>query len=856
MSALNAGATAAALRDRAMVDCVHCGQRMAAPSPPREHAFCCAGCEAVWHMLHSCGLDRFYEMQRESGSWANRPQAVTSHAHLDHDEFQRRHVQRLADGRLRVELRLDGLKCGACLWLLEALPRLHGGLLSSRVDLGRSVIALEWTPEATALSAVARRIAALGYEVRPIGTLSSRREWRRQDRAWLVRIAVAGAISGNVMAIAFALYGAQFSWMDDDTRQFLQWTSAALAATAVLWPGRVMLGNAWNAIRARRPHMDLPIALALLAGLAGGAAMTAAHRPGVYFESVSMLVFLLLVGRFVQFRQQRAARHDLELICALVPQTARRVGAAGAVEEVPAEALRPGDLVEIPAGESASADGALESGDAHFDMQLLTGESRPVRIGRGGAVYAGVRLLDAAPARLRVTASGEGTRAAAISRMVEGAAGLRPRVVEFADRIAGWFLLAVVAAAAAAGAAWWFIDPSRALSIVIAMLVVTCPCALGLATPLTMVASLGKAARAGILVRGGDVLDRLARCGVIILDKTGTVTEGRMRVVDRAGDADAIELAAALEARSTHPVARAIVGDRPATEDAPPHEVGEVRERVGRGIEGTVDGRRVAVGSRAFAQGDATEGSVADGAMRGPGADDATSSLPHAARGMVSQGLSPVFIAIDGRVRAVLGLGDPLRRDAATMVESLERRGWSVWLASGDLHELAARAGAALRLRPERVFGGCAPERKMEIVSARRGEGVAAPRTAAPAPVVMVGDGVNDLPAMAAADVGIAVRQGSRATLEHADVALTGGGLGQVVALLDGARRTMATIHVNFAISLAYNLAGAVLACTGVINPLIAAVLMPLSGLTVTAVALRMPRFEPPASARSGAAAP
>ena len=291
----------------------------------RTEVFCCTGCEAVWHMLHQCGLEGYYKLQQDNGFLPNRPQIKGSLLYLDHADFQQRHVQQLGNGRLRAELRLDGLKCGACLWLLESLPRLQQGLLSARVDLGRSVIALEWLATETTLSAIATRIASLGYEVRPIGTLASRSEWRRQDRAWLVHIAVAGAISGNVMAIAFALYGAQFSWMDDSTRQFLQWISVALATVAVFWPGKLFLTNAFNAIRARSPHMDLPIALALLAGLLGGVAMTAANRPGVYFESVSMLVFLLLVGRFVQFRQQRSARHDLELICALVPQTARRV---------------------------------------------------------------------------------------------------------------------------------------------------------------------------------------------------------------------------------------------------------------------------------------------------------------------------------------------------------------------------------------------------------------------------------------------------------------------------------------------------------------------------------------------------
>jgi len=807
--------------------CTHCGQAMPKSFQTTSvEKFCCAGCEAVWLMLHECGLEKYYAMQTAEGSSPNRPHRNSSQAYLDHAEFQSRHVQTLDDDRLRAELRLDGLKCGACLWLLEALPRLERGLMNSRVDLGRSVIALEWVSAQTSLSKIAQRIAALGYQVRPIGTLASRQEWRRQDRIWLIDIAVAGAISGNVMAIAFALYGAQFSWMDDPTRQFLQWTSVLLAAIAVLWPGRLFLRNAMNAIRARRPHMDLPIALALAAGLIGGAATTIAGRSGVYFESISMLVFLLLVGRFVQFRQQRSARHEIELICALVPQTARRVSPDGSLEEIPTDALRLGDQIEIPAGESVSADGLMQSAYAHFDMQLLTGESCPVRRNHGECVFAGVRLLGESPIRIDVTASGSKTRAAGIAQMVEDAIAKRPPTVEFANRIAGWFLLVVVVMAIAVGICWWFIDPSRVPSVVVAMLVVTCPCALGLATPLTMVSSLGKAARAGILIRGGDVLERIAKRGTIVLDKTGTVTEGSMRVMSVVGDCKSVRLAALLEAHSAHPVGKAIVEhwhnhkhdslfEECASLATP--VVCDVQEFLGQGIAGTIDGQRLEVGSVGFV--------TRSGAT-------CSAELLSGCQSSVVEGFSPALIALDGVVVAVLAIGDPVRIDAADFVRGLQMSGWSVWLASGDLSQITNKVGSALGIAPSQVRGACTPEEKVSIIHSQ-----------VLRPVVMVGDGVNDLPAMAAADVGIAVRQGAQATIAHADVALTGGGLRQVMSLIERAQRTMRTIHINFAISIAYNAIGGTLAALGLISPFIAAVLMPLSGLTVTAVALRMPRF-------------
>ena len=813
--------------------CAHCGEPMPGADPDKAPHFCCAGCSTVWRMLHVHGLDRYYELARAEGQRPSRPPSASMHAHLDHAAFRDRHVERLGDGRLRCEFRIDGMRCGACLWLLESMPRLERGLASSRVNLGRSTLAVEWVDGQTSLSRIADRIVSLGYGVRPLGSRASREAWRIEDRAWLVKLGVAGAISSNVMAIAFALYGAEFAWMDQPLRSFLQWTSVALAGLSVAWPGSIYFRNAWAAIRTRTPHVDLPIALALVAGLLGGLWTTARGESGIYVESVSMLVFLLLVGRFTQFRQQRRARHEVELLCALVPQVARRVAvgacagvgaATGSIEEIPTDALEPGDIIEVAAGDSVPADGVLIGGSAHVDTQWLTGESRPVRIAPGNAVLAGSRAVGA-PMRVKVLLTGTRTRAARIAALVDRAMAERPPVVEFANRIAGWFLVAVIAAAAATGVAWWMIDPSRALPIVVAMLVVTCPCALGLATPLTMVASLGKAARAGMLVRSGAVLERLARPGTVVLDKTGTVTEGRMSVAmvksacsvgEGTRARDALRHAAALERSSAHPLAQAIVSHA-RQEGILPAEASDVAEHAGAGITGTVDGVRVAVGSMRM--------------MDEMGIEASADVRAHAAEA-ASRGMSLAAVAIDGVVVSVIGVADTLRPEARELVDQMQRRGWAVRMASGDAREVTADVARAIGLPPESARGGCSPEDKLALV-----RGIAAH------PAVVVGDGVNDMPAMAAADVSIAVRQGTQSVLDRADVALSGEGLAPIVLLLDGARRTMRAIHVNFAISLAYNAAGAALAATGVITPLIAAVLMPLSGLTVTAVALHMPRF-------------
>ncbi len=742
-------------------------------------------------------------------------------AWLDHTAFQARHVRQLDASRCSVELRLDGIRCGACLWLLESLPRLEPGVLRSRVDLGRSVIELEWDQARTRLSTIAGRLGRLGYDTWPVGSVAGRDAWRMQDRRWLIDLGVAAAIAANVMAIAFALYGAEFAWMDAPTRQFLQWTSVGLAALSIAWPGRLYFRNAVAAIRSRTPHVDLPIAMALAAGFGGGLGMTIAGRPGVYLESVTMLVVLLLAGRFVQFRQQRRARHELELLCALVPQSAQRVTVDGSVEEVPADALQPGDLVRVAEGDASPADGCLAQPMGHLDLQLLTGESRPVSLAQDDDVPAGTRAIGG-PLLIRVVRTGDATRAAGMARLVESAMRNKARVVEFADRIAGWFLAGVIVVTAITGAVWWRVDPDRAPGIVIAMLVVTCPCALGLATPLTMVASLGKAARSGILIRGGDVLERLAWPGTIVLDKTGTVTEGRMAVLETIGNDHAIRMAAELERHGRHPVARAMA----QLPGIPGARVTDVRELAGRGIEGCVDGQLVWVSN-----------------IRSVVTELPTDLASHAGR-MAHACLTPAVVSVGGVPSAVVGIGDPMREDALELVESMRTRGWRVMMASGDVMPVVASVAKRLGIPDDAVHGMCTPEVKLDLI-----------RRTHDRPAVMVGDGLNDLPAMAAADVSIAVRHGARATVDAADVSLAGGGVASIAALMDGSRRTMRTIHVNFAVSLVYNLVGAALAASGTISPLIAAILMPLSGLTVTAIALRMPRFDVP-PVRSSRSAP
>ncbi len=809
--------------------CAHC----TLPVPAAELRvdeplqFCCGGCRAVHGALHASGLERYYEMRERERLAADaiEPARVTGRGFeaFDDASFSARHVRDGGEGLASTELRIDGIRCGACVWLLEAMPRVVRGVHEVRVDGARGIARIRWAPAAVALSAIARRFDALGYQLVPFADPVAVARERAMTRSWIVRIGVAGAIATNAMAIGFALYGGILAEMEPVYRLFFQWCTVVLALLALAFPGRVFLTNAWMAVRARTPHMDMPVAFGLVAAVAAGIASTIHGSGSIYCESAAMLVFLLLVGRFFQYTRQRKAREQVELLLAIVPSVARKVvrDALGVerVVETPVETLAPGDIVEVTAGEACPADGRLLEGDAHLDLSHLTGESAPQRVSQGGQLFAGSRVLGA-PARLEVVVAGAETRAARLLELVRDASERRAPVVELANRISGWFLLVVVALATVTVAWWWpRVGPEDALGRAVAFLVVTCPCALGLATPLAVVAGIGKGARKGVLVKGGDVLERAARVGTLVLDKTGTVTEGRTEVLAHRGDAEALRLAAALEARSAHPSARAIV--ERLTGEGPAITPGEVREIPGLGIEGRIGTRLVRVGSARFME------SVA-------------ASMPDELRAEGQRyagiGLAPVFIAVQGRVEAVVGIGDAIRSDARETITRLRRAGWRVLLASGDDAIVVSGVARALGIEPRDALGGLSPEAKLELV--RRDDLVR--------PVVMVGDGVNDLAALAAADVGVAVRNGAQASHHVADVCLAARGIRPLERFLAGSRSTMRTIKANLLISVGYNIVGGALAFLGLVNPLVAAVIMPLSGLTVLVVALRMPSFAIP----------
>ncbi len=790
----------------AVTTCAHCGLPAAADGRVEAgQTYCCAGCATAAAVIRASGLDGFYALpERRSTPVAG---SDRSYVEFDHAAFQQGQVTTRPDGTAEFTCYLEGVHCASCVWLVERLPLVVPGAVQAELDVTRGTAHLVWDPSHTTLGALARALDQLGYRPHPLRGRTAVEARRAEDRAMLLRIGVAGAIAMNVMAIALAMYAGLFGGIEPAFERYFRWASLALAVPAVLWPGRVFFASAWQALRARRLHMDVPIALALAVGLGQGARNTLRDAGPVYFDAVATLILLLLVGRYLQHRAQRRAADAAALLGALAPATARLVDeGTGEVRAVPTEAVLPGMLLEVRPGDVVAADGTVQHGRSALDLALLTGESRPVPVAEGALVYAGTTNLSAT-LRVRVTEAGTESRLGRLLRDVELGMGQRAPTVLFADRMAGAFIATILVLAVATAALWWRHSPTAAIDHAIALLVVTCPCALAMATPLAFTVAIGRAATRGILIKGGQALEALTMPGTLFIDKTGTLTEGRLALVAWEGDDALRGVVLAAERDSRHPVATAF---RAAWPEVIPATVEARMETLGAGIEVRADGRHVRIGRPDWVAPD-------DTGLSAVGAADRT----------------PVWVAVDGVVVARAAFADPVRVEAGPVLAALRAQGWRIRVLSGDAPGVVRAVAAALELPPAGHEGGATPERKRDVVRDEASRGT----------VVMVGDGVNDAAAIAAASVGVAVRGGAEASMAAADVYLATGGIGALGELLDGARRTTRAIRRNMLIALGYNAVAVTLAMAGRLDPLMAAVLMPVSSVSAIVGAWRSRTF-------------
>ncbi len=795
--------------------CFHCGLPVPDGSAWRvaidgaERAMCCPGCEAVARAIVDNGLDDYYRNRQSlpPGVAEAVPDALKLY---DTPELADKFTG--ADGGGETTLSVDGIRCAACVWLIERRLSQVPGLKAAHLNVSTQKLQVQWDAGQCRPSDILQAVREVGYAAYPFDPIRHGELMRTQARTLFKRLFVAGLSMMQVMMYAVPAYMAGADGIEPDMERLMRWASLLLTLPAVFYSAVPFFKGAWTDLGQRALGMDVPVALGIAAAFIGSTWATVVNRGDVYFDTVTMFVFLLLASRYLELVARRRAAGSLETLQHALPDSAWLLGDYPQRREatlVAAARLRSGDVVLVKPGEAVPADGVVIDGETAIDLSLLTGESAP-QVRRVGEPVAGGAVNITAPVLLRVDKVAKDSTLASLIRLIERAGQGKPHIAQWADRVAAWFVAGLLLFAVAVFFFWSWQDPGRAWPIAIAVLVVSCPCALSLATPSALAAATDRLLRQGVLVMQPHVIETLHRATHVVFDKTGTLTEGRpalrgVTLLGRVDERRALALAAALESGSAHPIAQAFAGI-----DAAGLVAADLQVVQGLGIEGDLDGVRYRIGNAGFVAGLA-------------GASPACATAP---------GVTDVFLGTEGEWLARFSLADAIKPDAAAVVGWFKARGKRVILLSGDARDIVAQVAASLGM--DEAHGGMLPQQKLAFVQALQ-DGAAV--------VAMVGDGINDAAVLRAADVSFAMGSGAALARSHADAVLL---FGPVGALLDAARaadRCMRVIRQNLGWATLYNLVAIPAAAFGVISPWMAGVGMSASSALVVLNALRLQRL-------------
>ncbi len=822
-------AVSVAPQDALAQDCFHCGL----PVPRGSHyhveiegqarAMCCPGCQAVAESIVGAGLTEYYRYRTAPSRTAQElvPEVLRQLDLYDKPEIQKTFVTIDPKNLREASLILEGIVCAACVWLNERHVSRLPGVSEFNVNYTTHRARVKWDDSQIHLSDILRAISAIGYIAHPFDPGRQEAVYKRERSLALRRVAIAGLGMMQVMMLSVALYAGDYTGIDADMAQFLRWVSCVISLPVLLYSSRPFFQSAWRDLKHRQLGMDVPVALGLGAAFLASLWHTLIGHGEIYFDSVVMFSFFLLTGRYLEMIARHRAGQAAEALVKLLPATATRMTDAG--DEIVAVAeLAPGERVRIKPGETVPADGTVLEGISSVDEALLTGESLP-QARRAGEELVGGTVNIESPLIMRVDRVGADTVLSAIVRLLDRAQTEKPVIAQLADRVAAWFVAALLVLAVAVAWYWWQVDPTRAFAIVLSVLVVTCPCALSLATPVALTAATGALTRMGVLTTRSHALETLARVTHVIFDKTGTLTEGRLTLtqVVRLGVLTrdrCVAITAALEQGSEHPLGRALIA---AAGVAMPLPASDVRAVAGEGMEGVVQGVNYRIGTLEFAQ-----------ALSGRASD-----LPET----LSEAVGTVVYLADQRgVLAGFVFEDTLRSGAAEAVAELRKLGLEVQLLSGDGERPVQQVAAILGITTAEAR--LKPADKLRRLQALQAQG---------AVVAMIGDGVNDAPVLAAAQVSLAMGSGTQLAASASDMVLLSERLAHLAPAVLMARRTLAVIRQNLAWALLYNLLAVPLAAMGWIAPWMAAIGMSASSLLVVVNALRL--REPPGVATQSA---
>lgn len=776
--------------------CRHCGEPVTALSPAAPD-FCCSGCAGAYALLGELGLTSYYNRRAiDPKVRALRP---------DEDEVANVDFTELAsmdgDGNHHLNLMVDGIHCAACVWLIETLLQRNPTVLQARVNMTTRRLRLSWRGELGDIDDIIRPVMQMGYRLIPFDPAALEQATASRNKELLRCLAVAGFAAGNVMLLSVSVWAGYFQGMGGATRDLFHWISALIALPAAAYAGLPFYRSAVGAIRNRRVNMDVPISLGVILALGMSLAQTIRGEPHAYFDSAITLLFFLLIGRYLDGRARGQARSAAEHLLSLNARSITVVEPDGTRRLIAPQKAVPGMIVLVAAGERIGIDGKVVDGQSDVDTSIITGESIPVLNRPGATVFAGTTNISA-PLRIEVTATGGNTLLSEIVRLMENAEQGRARYVAIADRVAKAYAPVVHTLSLATFIGWWLIGGigwQDALMNAIAVLIITCPCALALAVPVVQVIATGRLLRAGILVKSATALERLTKVTGIIFDKTGTLTTGKPELVGEPAQ-DKLLFAAGMAANSNHPLSRALVRAAGNVTALP-----NVSEQAGLGLVTPGPSGPIRLGSRAFCD-------VAENA-------DVPSDIAGPELWLSEPGVAPTRFVFR----------DTMRSDAPDVIDNLRTRGFEMTLLSGDRESTVRQLAETLGIPVWQAR--MSPTQKAAHIQTRSDEGKCD---------LMVGDGINDAPALAAAHASMSPATAAEISQNAADIVFQGDRLGAVIEAIDVARKADQLVRQNFALSFAYNVITIPLAVSGYVTPLIAAIAMSSSSLVVIANALRL----------------
>ncbi|MGR5212479.1 heavy metal translocating P-type ATPase [Vibrio rotiferianus] len=779
--------------------CYHCGEDVPANTDFKVEILgeirdmCCPGCETVAQTIVESGLVSYYQYRTAPAEKADLvPEQLQALIHYDNEDVQSEFV-RHHENTSEVTLSLEGVSCAACAWLIEKQVSGVKGLVSIRVNTTTNRALLAWDKTQVRLSELLSVIHRLGYKAAPFEADKQEASYHRTMKQYLYRLGIAGLATMQVMMLAVALYLEVFGDLEPEFKNYFRWVSLIFATPVLLYSALPFYLNAWRSIKGRTLGMDVPVSIALIFAYVASLVATVTEQGEVFFESISMFTFFLLVGRFLEMRARRKAAAASGNLLKLIPAIATTLDG----EQIPVKTLKVGDRIRVLPGEHIPADGKVISGRIHIDESMLTGESIHVVRKSGDSVYAGTLNGDES-FELEVTNSKADSMISNIVRLQDEAQHSKPKIAEIADVVARYFVGAILIISAGTWFYWHQTKPDDAFWIMLSVLVATCPCALSLATPTALTCATSRMGNFGILLRKGHVFETLCKINHLVVDKTGTLTKGDIEISETKTftsmtAAEALAIAAALEAHANHPIARAFSDF--GLEDV---TVSDVQNVIGSGIQGVWDNKVVKIGSATFVVGNNRDESNA------------------------------VYLSVEDVHAATFYYRDPIRKESKAFIQRFADAGIKTTLLTGDSLQNAKPVADEMGI--DHVIASAKPEDKLAYLKGLDKSDI----------TMMVGDGINDAPTLAGAHLSVAMGGGTDVAKASADMTLLGDNLEKLLEARLLAIRTRKIIRENLAWSLGYNLLILPLAVAGLVAPYVAVVGMSASSIIVVSNSLRL----------------